>query len=129
MLFNLPKFRDSINELKDVKDKIILELQKVFHKLENEEDVVDTLDLRKSFGWGPNDNQETDLNELFTTLMDVFSKIFKGTKMEGICENLFYGTFVNYIKCINVDYESKREEDFLTFALGNFLLLILIKIF
>ncbi len=36
----------------------------------------------------------------------------KGTISEGIVEKLFRGKVYNYIKCINVDYESSRVETF-----------------
>jgi ubiquitin carboxyl-terminal hydrolase 7 len=38
--------------------------------------------------------------------------ISQGTKAEGAISNLFVGKYKSFIKCINVDYESSRIEDF-----------------
>jgi len=36
----------------------------------------------------------------------------KGTKAEGAIQKLFVGKMKSYIKCVNVDYESSRTEEF-----------------
>jgi ubiquitin carboxyl-terminal hydrolase 7 len=36
----------------------------------------------------------------------------QGTKAEGSIERLFVGKMKSYIKCVNVEYESSREETF-----------------
>ena len=36
----------------------------------------------------------------------------QGTKAEGAISKLFVGKYKSYIRCINVDYESARIEDF-----------------
>jgi len=36
----------------------------------------------------------------------------KGTISEKAIPELFYGKMKSYIKCINVEYESAREDDF-----------------
>jgi hypothetical protein len=36
----------------------------------------------------------------------------KGTSVDGSVERLFSGKVRSFIKCVNVEYESKREEDF-----------------
>jgi hypothetical protein len=38
----------------------------------------------------------------------------KGTSLEGTYNNLFSGTIENVKKCINVEYESTREDTFIT---------------
>jgi ubiquitin carboxyl-terminal hydrolase 7 len=37
---------------------------------------------------------------------------FQGTKAEGAISKLFVGKMKSYIKCVNVDFESSRSEDF-----------------
>jgi len=37
---------------------------------------------------------------------------YKGTKAEGAIAKLFVGKMKSYIKCVNVDYESSRIEEF-----------------
>ena len=36
----------------------------------------------------------------------------QGTKAEGAIAKLFVGKMKSYIKCVNVDFESSRLEDF-----------------
>lgn len=36
----------------------------------------------------------------------------KGTPVEGTIQRLFEGSIRSYIKCINVDYTSAREETY-----------------
>ena len=36
----------------------------------------------------------------------------QGTKAEGTIQNLFVGKMKSFIKCVNVDFESSRIEEF-----------------
>jgi hypothetical protein len=36
----------------------------------------------------------------------------KGTPVDGMIQKLFMGKMKNYIKCVNVDFESSMMEDF-----------------
>ena len=36
----------------------------------------------------------------------------QGTKAEGAIQKLFVGKMKSYIKCVNVDFESSRIEEF-----------------
>jgi ubiquitin carboxyl-terminal hydrolase 7 len=38
--------------------------------------------------------------------------IVQGTKAEGAIAKLFVGKMKSFIKCVNVDYESSRIEEF-----------------
>ena len=38
--------------------------------------------------------------------------IVQGTKAEGAIQNLFVGKMKSFIKCVNVDFESSRIEEF-----------------
>jgi ubiquitin carboxyl-terminal hydrolase 7 len=44
--------------------------------------------------------------------MDKLEEKMKGTPVEGTVKALFEGSTRNYIKCVNVDYASLREETF-----------------
>lgn len=46
----------------------------------------------------------------------------KGTQADGAIKRLFSGTMKSYVKCIDIDFESARTEDFY----GEFLWLLLI---
>ena len=37
---------------------------------------------------------------------------YQGTEAEGAIAKLFVGKMKSYIKCVNVDFESSRMEDF-----------------
>jgi hypothetical protein len=53
-----------------------------------------------------------DVQELNRVFCDNLEEKMKGTLSEGIVEKLFRGKIYNYIKCINVAYESSRVETF-----------------
>ena len=39
-------------------------------------------------------------------------RLYQGTKAEGAIQKLFVGKMKSYIKCVNVDFESSRIEEF-----------------
>ncbi len=45
-------------------------------------------------------------------LQDKLEEKMKGTPLDGTMKTLFSGVQQTYCKCINVEYESKRNEDF-----------------
>ncbi len=45
-------------------------------------------------------------------LQDKLEEKMKGTPLDGTMKALFSGVQQTYCKCINVEYESKRNEDF-----------------
>ena len=45
-------------------------------------------------------------------LIDVVEDQIKGTDFEGKLNPLFYGEEENYVKCVDVDYESTRRDTF-----------------
>jgi ubiquitin carboxyl-terminal hydrolase 7 len=52
------------------------------------------------------------VQELSRKLMERMEEKMKGTDAENALANLFSGKVRTYISCINVDYESRRVEDF-----------------
>ena len=74
---------------------------------------VGTKELTKSFGWNSREVfVQHDAQELNRVLFDALEEKMKGTPSEGILDEMFKGEFMNYIKCINVDYSSNRVETF-----------------
>ncbi|KAJ3194436.1 hypothetical protein HK101_002705 [Irineochytrium annulatum] len=72
-----------------------------------------TTELTKSFGWDTLDSfMQHDVQEFNRVLQDNLESKMKGTSAEGAIAKLFVGKYKSYIKCINVDYESARIEDF-----------------
>ncbi|KAF9438450.1 hypothetical protein BGZ76_007843 [Entomortierella beljakovae] len=92
---------------------IALALQRVFYQLSTSKSVVGTTELTKSFGWNSLESfMQHDVQEFNRVLQDNLEGKMKGTEAEGAIQRLFVGKMKSYIKCINVDYESSRVENF-----------------
>ena len=91
--------------------------------------MVGTTELTKSFGWKSLDSfLQHDVQEFNRVLQDKLETKMKvcrcrarlictynqpqGTQAEGAIAKLFVGKMKSYIKCVNVDYESSRIEEF-----------------
>lgn len=91
-----------------------LALQRVFYQLQTSDQSVGTTELTKSFGWKSLDAfLQHDVQEFSRVLQDKLESKMKGTPADGAIQYLFAGKYKTYLKCINVDYESSREETFL----------------
>lgn len=96
----------------DEPDKVPAALQRVFCQL-NTSDGVDTRKLTRSFGWDSGDAfTQHDVQELNRVLMDNLEGKMKGTSVDGMLSKIFVGQMKSYIKCVNVDFESSRIEDY-----------------
>ncbi|KAH7889278.1 hypothetical protein F5I97DRAFT_1934219 [Phlebopus sp. FC_14] len=94
-------------------ESVSLALQRVFYHLQTSEQPVGTTELTKSFGWKSNDSfYQHDVQEFNRVLQDNLESKMKGTKAEGAIAKLFVGKMKSYIKCVNVDYESTKTEEF-----------------
>ena len=51
-------------------------------------------------------------------LFDALEESFKGTEVENIIDILYAGELIDYLRCIDVDYQSERVDKFLDFALA-----------
>ncbi|TFY56142.1 hypothetical protein EVJ58_g7817 [Rhodofomes roseus] len=72
-----------------------------------------TTELTKSFGWKSLDSfLQHDVQEFNRVLQDKLESKMKGTIAEGAIQKLFVGKMKSYIKCVNVDFESSRIEEF-----------------
>ncbi|KAI8611746.1 cysteine proteinase [Chytriomyces sp. MP71] len=106
-VFNIPTDNEEPTK------SIPLALQRIFYQLQFSEQSVGTTELTKSFGWDTLDSfMQHDVQEFNRVLQDNLESKMKGTKAEGAISKLFVGKYKSYIKCINVDYESSRIEDF-----------------
>ncbi|KAH8927853.1 cysteine proteinase [Atractiella rhizophila] len=105
-VYQIPTDNDSL-------DSVALALQRVFYLLQTSDLSVGTTELTKSFGWrGLDSFLQHDVQEFNRVLQDKLETKMKGTKADGATIRLFGGKMRSYIKCINVDYESSRSEDF-----------------
>ncbi|EPQ58737.1 hypothetical protein GLOTRDRAFT_27252, partial [Gloeophyllum trabeum ATCC 11539] len=94
-------------------ESVALALQRVFYHLQTSDQPVGTTELTKSFGWKSLDSfLQHDVQEFNRVLQDKLESKMKGTKAEGAIAKLFLGKMKSYIKCVNVDYESSRIEEF-----------------
>jgi ubiquitin carboxyl-terminal hydrolase 7 len=116
-LYWIAPFRASVYRLPTDDDQpnasIPLALQRLFYRLQFFNAPVSTTELTNSFGWGTRDVfTQHDVQELNRVLQDKIEEKMRGTTEEGTVAKLFRGKMVSYIKCLRVDYESKREEEF-----------------
>ncbi|PQE28539.1 ubiquitin carboxyl-terminal hydrolase protein [Rutstroemia sp. NJR-2017a WRK4] len=88
-------------------------LQRLFYQLQSSSNAVSTNELTKSFGWETRHIfEQQDVQELSRKLMERMEIKMKKTEAENVLPRLFCGKVRTYISCINVDYESRRVEDF-----------------
>ena len=88
-------------------------LQRLFYRLQADQGAVSTQELTHSFGWESRQIfEQQDVQELSRILMEKLEARMKGTEAENALPNMFVGKMKTYLKCINVDYESSRIEDF-----------------
>lgn len=107
MLFAIP------TENEDVSRCIPLALQKFFYYLHTSPGPVSTKELTRSFGWDSYESfLQQDIQELKALLFDSLEAKLKGTHAEKDLDVLFQVKSMRYIKCLNVDYESKSHSTF-----------------
>ncbi|KAF6765135.1 ubiquitin carboxyl-terminal hydrolase 5 [Ephemerocybe angulata] len=116
-LFCTRYFRKAVYQIPTEHDhpteSVALALQRVFYHLQTSDQPVGTTELTKSFGWKSLDSfLQHDVQEFNRVLQDKLESKMKGTQAEGAIQKLFVGKMKSYIKCVNVDYESSRSEEF-----------------
>jgi ubiquitin carboxyl-terminal hydrolase 7 len=93
-------------------------------------DTVSTSELTKSFGWDTMDAfHQHDVQELNRVLQDNLENTMKGTRAEGAIRKLFTGKMKSYIKCVDVEFESSRVEDYYGILLSSCPLFLLTTLF
>ena len=74
---------------------------------------IATTELTRSFGWNTVDAfMQRDVQEFNRLLQENLERKMKGTPADGSIKKLFVGKMKSYVKCINVEYESSRTEDY-----------------
>ncbi|WVO13321.1 hypothetical protein L204_100935 [Cryptococcus depauperatus] len=116
-LFCTNYFRKAVYQIPTENDipseSLPLALQRVFYHLQTSSQPVGTTELTKSFGWKSLDSfMQHDVQEFSRILQDKLEIKMKGTPAEGSIPKLFKGQMKNYIKCIDVDFESSVVEEF-----------------
>lgn len=97
----------------DPAKSIALALQRCFYNLHYAADPIGTTELTKSFGWDSLEAfKQHDVQEFNRVLQDSLEEKMKGTPADGAISRLFEGKMKSFIKCINVDFESSRVENY-----------------
>jgi ubiquitin carboxyl-terminal hydrolase 7 len=97
----------------DPNNSSVLALQRLFYNLQFSNSAVSTTELTKSFGWNTIDSfMQHDVQEFNRLLQDNIEQKMRGTPAEYSIHQLFVGRMKSYVKCIHVDYESSRSEDY-----------------
>ncbi|KAJ1919474.1 ubiquitin-specific protease ubp15 [Mycoemilia scoparia] len=122
-LYFTNEFRRSVYKVPTENDKpaqsVTLALQQVFHDLQLSPDTVNTIELTKSFGWDTQESfRQHDVQEFNRVLQDHLENKMKGTAVDGAIGRLFLGKMKSYIRCLNVDFESSRIEDYYDISLN-----------
>lgn len=116
-LYCTNQFRKAVYEIPTEADEptnsVALALQRCFYNLQYSSAPVGTTELTKSFGWDSLDAfMQHDVQEFNRVLQDNLEEKMKGTPADGAISKLFEGKMKSFIKCINVDFESSRVEDY-----------------
>ncbi|CAO3700741.1 unnamed protein product [Rhizopus stolonifer] len=94
-------------------NNIALALQRLFFSLQFSDFAISTTEVTRSFGWNTVDAfMQRDVQEFNRLLQDNLERKMKGTPAEDAIQKLFLGRMKSYIKCIDVEYESSRSEDY-----------------
>ena len=119
MLYHITEFRKCVYLLPvpdssvPVDSSTTLALQSVFHSLQTKDCEVNTRDLTKAFGWTSSDAfMQQDVQEMMRVLLDKLEEKMNGTVVDGAIKRLFAGKVRSFIRCVNVPYQSFRDEDF-----------------
>ncbi|KAL3672243.1 hypothetical protein V7S43_002903 [Phytophthora oleae] len=116
-LFHLRAFRQVVYETptaqEDTNDSVSLALQRVFYRLQRQQKAVSTKELTRSFGWSAIDSfMQHDVQELYRILCDRLEEKMKKTRVDSAIQKLFEGKVLSFVQCVNVDFESSRDESF-----------------
>ncbi|KAE9344337.1 Ubiquitin carboxyl-terminal hydrolase 12 [Phytophthora fragariae] len=116
-LFHLRAFRQVVYETpttqEDTNDSVSLALQRVFYRLQRQHKAVSTKELTRSFGWSQIDAfMQHDVQELYRILCDRLEEKMKHTRVDAAIPKLFEGKVRSFVQCVNVDFQSFRDESF-----------------
>ena len=120
-LFHLNYFRRAVYKMPTEANKLTIPgaLQSFFYRLQTSSVPISTKELTKSFGWDDYESfLQHDVTELNRVLCDTLESKMKGTSVEGTIERLFRARYMNYIKCLKVDFQSNRPEFYYDLSLN-----------
>ncbi|CAG8478545.1 24164_t:CDS:10 [Cetraspora pellucida] len=117
LLYSIKYFRKAIYQILTEDDEpnksIPLAMQRIFYQLQVSDTPVETTELTKSIGLDSLDGyMQYDIQEFDRMLLDCLENKMKNTYADGAISKLFSGEMKNYVRCVNVDYESSCIEDY-----------------
>ncbi|CAG8477220.1 23929_t:CDS:10 [Racocetra persica] len=117
LLYSIKYFRKAIYQIPTKDDELIrsipLAMQKVFYQLQESDRTIGTAELMKSFGWDSSDCCIAhDVQDFNRVLLDNLEDKMKNTNADGAISKLFAGKMKSYVRCVNINYESSRIEDY-----------------
>ena len=121
VLFHLSAFRKFIYQIPtdNIKNKdksIFFQIQLFFSMLQTSNEPVETNKLTKSLGWNYEDVlQQQDVHEFCHILFSYFDDNLKDKNTT--ISDLFKGKIRSFVKCKNVNFETKKNEDFFDLSL------------
>ncbi|OHT00035.1 hypothetical protein TRFO_33383 [Tritrichomonas foetus] len=117
--FHLPAFRKLVyfkmptEGVEDETKNIPLNLQKLFTKMQCSKTSCSTTALTKSFGWNDADTfTQHDVQEFCRVLVDNLETKMKKSELDGEIAKILRGKYNRYIRCVNVDFETSKIEEF-----------------
>ena len=120
-LFLITSFRKAIYSIPfsdSEESRIPKALGRLFAALQVSEKALSTQDLLMSFGWGRDQwHEQQDVQEFLYKFSDTMEKSMLGTLAQGTYAQLFKGSIVQKIKCVDVDYRSESVEEFMDLQL------------
>ncbi|KAJ2158993.1 ubiquitin-specific protease ubp15 [Coemansia sp. RSA 552] len=122
-LYFTNEFRNAVYQIPtehdDPKKSVALALQRVFYSLQVSDEAVDTTELTKSFGWDSVESfMQHDVQEFNRVLQDNLETKMKGTVVDGAVARMFEGKMKSYIRCVDVEFESSRVENYYDISLN-----------
>ncbi|KAL9551745.1 hypothetical protein MBANPS3_004101 [Mucor bainieri] len=116
-LFFTNIFRKSVYQIPTENDipqsSVALALQRLFYNLQFSSSAASTTEITQSFGWDSDESfMQHDVQEFSRLLQEHIERKMLNTPAEGAIREIFVGKTKSYIKCINVNYESSRSEEF-----------------
>lgn len=112
-VYKLPLTKNDDGSVVSVSSSYTLALQSIFKSLQSSDSEVSTRDLTTAFGWTSAEAfTQQDVQEMMRVLLDKLEEKMAKTEVDGTIKRLFAGKVRSYIRCVNVTYESARDEDF-----------------
>jgi ubiquitin carboxyl-terminal hydrolase 7 len=112
-LYHLRRIRRNIFNIYTQEDSPIFAIQTVFYNmLKSEKGAVKSIDLLKSLDL-PDWNRQQDVQEIFSKLLDLLRETHHKLYEESDFNYLVEGSLVYTKTCNDIDYQSRRVENFL----------------